>query len=347
MRQFLALFHRNAGCRTGEGVFLHVHFCSMRLIKITILWLFLAGWPMAPLLAQSGSGAEPPVPAPKAAVAETAVEDEPTVSPAASVLWRPLGIPITNAMLYTWVIGAIILIVVRAGTTNLQVIPSGLQNAIEMAVESLEDLTKGLLEPKVVSWVFPLVATFFIFSVLSNLMALLPGIGSVGFGKLDAHSSLPFALQHAEKPLFRAPTADANTTVAMAMIFFIMSSWWALRYNGPFGLIRHVFGVKGGMKGWVLVPLTLVFAFIGTIEVVSILIRPVALAMRLYGNIYGGESVLAIMLHRAWGLPAVPFYFLELVVAVVQALVFTLLCIAFISTLCSHDEGEGDHKHAH
>jgi len=77
----------------------------------------------------------------------------------------------------------------------------------------------------------------------------------------------------------------------------------------------------------------------------------VALAMRLYGNIYGGENVLTLMLGMGpkWmmGLAAVPFYFLELVVAVVQALVFTVLCIAFVSTTCSHPEEETPADHAH
>jgi len=192
----------------------------------------------------------------------------------------------------------------------------------------------------VANWCFPLVATFFIFIVLSNLLGLLPGVGSIGWGH-PVSGGLPFALQHADVPLFRPPTADANTTVAMAAIFFIMSSYWAFKYNGPFGLVKHVFGVKGGMKGLILIPMTLIFLFIGLIETISILIRPVALAMRLYGNIYGGESVLTIMLAKAWGLAAVPFYFLELMVAIVQAVVFTLLCIAFIGTLCSHSEEEG------
>ena len=227
-------------------------------------------------------------------------------------------------------------------------IPTGLQNVIEMVVEGLEDLTKGLLEPKVVRWVFPLVATYFIFIVLSNLLGLLPLVGSLGWGHPDPHSHLPFALEHADVPLFRPPTADANTTVAMAGIFFIMSTIWAIKYNGPLGLVKHVFGVKGGMKGPILIPLFFIFLFIGTIEMISILIRPVALAMRLYGNIYGGENVLTLMLGMGpkWmmGLAAIPFYFLELVVAVVQALVFTVLCIAFIGTLCSHEE-ETPHGH--
>jgi len=126
----------------------------------------------------------------------------------------------------------------------------------------------------------------------------------------------------------------------------VMSTIWAVKYNGVWGLIKHIFGPKGGITGAILIPLSVIFVMVGVIEVVSILIRPVALAMRLYGNIYGGESVLALMLHKAWGLAAVPFYFLELIVAVVQALVFTILCIAFVSTLCSHSEEEG-HKQEH
>lgn len=250
---------------------------------------------------------------------------------------------------FTWIIAAMIFFVVRAGTKNLKEVPAGLQNVIEAVVEGLEDVTKGLLEPKVVRWCFPLVATYFLFIVTSNLMGLLPGVGSIGFGHHAANSALPFALEHADVPLFRPPTADANTTVAMSLIFFIMSTFWAVKYNGPVGLIKHVFGVKGGMTGWIVLPLTVIFIGVGLIEVVSIAIRPVALAMRLYGNIYGGESVLTIMLGKAYGLAALPFYFLELIVAVVQALVFTLLCIAFIGTLCSHTEEEGKaqgHDHA-
>jgi F-type H+-transporting ATPase subunit a len=271
----------------------------------------------------------------------------PPVTPEAPTLFHLGPLPVTNAMIYTWIIAVLIFVVVRLGTKHMTEIPSGLQNAIEAAVEGLEELTKGLLEPKVARWVFPLVATFFIFIVVSNLMGLLPGVGSIGLGTPAKDSALPFAIEHADTPWFRPPTADANTTVAMAAVFFIMSTFWALRYNGPFGLVKHLFGVKGGMKGWIVVPLALIFLFIGLIEVISICIRPLALAMRLYGNIYGGESVLTIMLTNSpLGLGALPFYFLELLVAVVQALVFTLLSIAFIGTLCSHMDEE-EHAAAH
>jgi F-type H+-transporting ATPase subunit a len=265
----------------------------------------------------------------------------PPVSPAAPTIFNIGPLPVTNAMIYTWVIAAIIFIVVKLGTSKLTMVPSGLQNVIEATVEGLENVMSGLLEPKVVRWVYPLIATFFLFILTSNLMGLLPGVGSIGRGH-HIEGGLPFAIHHADVPLFRPPTADANTTVAMALIFFIMSSWWAVKYNGILGLGKHIFGVKGGMKGLIVIPLTVIFLGVGAIEVISILIRPVALAMRLYGNIYGGESVLTIMLEMLpYGLAAIPFYFLELIVAFVQALVFTLLCIAFVGTLCSHTEEEG------
>ncbi|MSU57308.1 MAG: ATP synthase F0 subunit A [Pedosphaera sp.] len=270
----------------------------------------------------------------------------PPVSPEAPTLFHIGPLPVTNSIVYTWIIGAVILFVIRAGTKKMKETPSGVQNVVEAAVEGLEELTKGLLEPKVAHWVFPLAATFFLFIVVSNLMGLLPGVGSIGWGHA---SGAPFGIEHADTPLFRPPTADANMTVAMAAIFFVMSTIWALKYNGPVGLLKHIFGVKGGMTGWIVIPLSLIFIFIGCIEVISIMIRPVALAMRLYGNIYGGESVLTLMLTNSpLGLAALPFYFLELLVAVVQALVFTLLSIAFIGTLCSHTEEEhAGAKHAH
>jgi F-type H+-transporting ATPase subunit a len=265
----------------------------------------------------------------------------PAVSMSAPTLFHLGPLPVTNAMVYTWIIAILMFAVIRLGTRKLTLVPSGLQNLLETVVEGLENMMKGLLEPKVVHWCFPLVATFFLFILISNLMGLLPGVGSIGYGKPAEHSSLPFALEHADVPVLRPPTADANTTVALAGIFFVMSTFWAFRYNGFWGLIKHIFGVKGGITGFIAIPLSLIFLFVGLIEVISIAIRPVALAMRLYGNIYGGESVLTIMMGMLpLGLAAVPFFFLELIVSVVQALVFTMLCIAFIGTLCSHSEEE-------
>jgi F-type H+-transporting ATPase subunit a len=284
-------------------------------------------------------------------VAASAAEHAgPAVPMVAPTLFNLGPLPVTNAMINTWIIAAVIFVLVRLGTRQLNHVPGQLQNVIETVVEALEDMTKGLLEPKVVRWCFPLVATFFLFILCCNLTDLLPLVGSLGYGTPDKESFLPFALVHADTPWFRPPTADANTTCAMALIFFIMSTYWAIKYNGFWGLLKHLFGLKGGIKGLAAIPLSLIFLFVGIIEVISIAIRPVALAMRLYGNIYGGESVLTTMLVMLpFGVAAIPFYFLELIVAIIQALVFTMLSIAFIGTLCSHDEEEspGEASGAH
>ncbi|QSR87989.1 F0F1 ATP synthase subunit A [Methylacidiphilum caldifontis] len=262
---------------------------------------------------------------------------EPLVQPAAETLFWIGFLPVTSSMIQTWIVMGIMFLIIRLGTLKLSLIPGGLQNAIEAAVEGLEKLTRGLLEPKVADWAFPLVATYFIFIVFSNITDLLPGVGSIGFGEKDLGRHIPLAIKHTSVPLFRPPTSDANMTTAMALIFFIMSSFWAIRYHQGFkGLFTHIFGVKGGFKGWIVIPLTVLFAAVGLMEIISILIRPVALAMRLYGNIYGGETVLHMMTGILWGLPAVPFYFFEFMVAIIQALIFTLLSIVFTGTLCSH-----------
>ncbi|MCX6934863.1 MAG: F0F1 ATP synthase subunit A [Verrucomicrobia bacterium] len=264
--------------------------------------------------------------------------------PAAATTFFQLGpLPITSSMVGSWAVALLILAVVSLGTRKMAMVPRGSQNLVEAVVEAAQNMVAGLLDPKVVRWAFPLISTYFIFITLSNLLDLMPGVGSVGYG-IAKEGGLPFALEHVNRPLLRPPTADANLTVAMALIYFIMSTIWAIRFNGPIGLIKHIFGVKGKIGGFLLLPMTVIFFIVGIVEVISILIRPVSLSMRLYGNIYGGESVLTQMLKMMpFGLAAVPFYFLELIVSLVQAIVFTMLCVAFTATLCSHSEEESGH----
>jgi F-type H+-transporting ATPase subunit a len=180
------------------------------------------------------------------------------------------------------------------------------------------------------------------------LTDLLPGVGSIGFGRPDQHSPMPFAIEHVTRPFFRPPTTDANLTVAMAGIFFVMSLYWAVKFNGPLGVIKHVFGVKVDSNKWAYPLLLVLFIFIGVMESFSILfIRPVALALRLYGNIFGGETMLSMALsQKPWWLAvlvAVPGYFFEVVVCLLQAFVFTMLVVAFTGTLCTHSDEEHSH----
>ena len=135
------------------------------------------------------------------------------------------------------------------------------------------------------------------------------------------------------------------------MIFAVLWFYWAISEIGFKSFLAHIFAPKGKFKGFMLVFMVLLFLFIGLIDVVSILLRPVALTFRLYGNIFGGETMLESMTQLlagkvpwlAWA-PALPFYFLEVLVGIIQALVFMLLTAVFLKLICEH-EGEEEHSH--
>ena len=309
-------------------------------MKPVLKWI-LAVW-LVLLTGQLGSIAQPldnsgsVAGATNAVAASTAPQEDSGVQAAAPAVLHVLGLPVTNSMICTWVVAAFILVVVRIGTwNNIKEVPSGLQNLIEAMVEGWEGLIGDILDKRVTRWVFPFATTFFIFIVLSNLTDLVPGVGSIGVKENGQFT-----------PLFRPPTTDANLTVAMAGIFLVMSLYWAVKYNGVWGLIKHIFGVKMETSKFLYPLFFLLFLFIGAMELLSVLFaRPVALAMRLYGNVFAGESILDMIFHGkslVFSLIlASGMYFYETFVCVVQAFVFAMLVVAFVGTLCSHTEEHG------
>ena len=136
--------------------------------------------------------------------------------------------------------------------------------------------------------------------------------------------------------------------VAMAGIFLVLSLYWAVRYDGFWGLIKHIFGMKMQTNKWAYPLFFLLFVFIGAMELLSIgFARPVALAMRLYGNIFAGESILDMIFHNQSLLLSLVLssfmYFYETFVCIVQAFVFAMLVVAFVGTMCSHPDEEHGH----
>ncbi len=293
--------------------------------------------------AQSAVAAAPAV----AASGETEAAAE-AIPQAAPTLFTVLGLPVTNSMICTWIVAAVILVIVRLTTwKGVKEIPTGMQNVMESLVEGWEGLIGDILDERVARWVFPFATTFFIFILMSNLVDLVPGVGSIGFGAPDKNSLMPFAIQNVEKPFFRPPTTDANLTIAMAGIFLVMSLYWAVRYNGFWGLVKHIFGVKMDTNKWAYPLFFLLFLFIGAMELLSVgFARPVALAMRLYGNIFAGESILDMIFHNNLPLALLLssfMYFYETFVCLVQAFVFAMLVVAFVGTLCTHTEEQHGH----
>jgi F-type H+-transporting ATPase subunit a len=305
-----------------------------RFVKIILVCAFFAAMFAANLLAQPAAAST----LVEISSAPTSPADE-AVPSAAPVIGHFLGLPVTNSMVCTWIVAAIILIVVRISTwKNIKEIPSGLQNVLEAMVEGWESLIGDILDKRVTRWVFPFATTFFIFIVISNLMDLVPGVGSIGF----------FGPDNSFTPIFRPPTTDANLTVAMAGIFLVMSIYWAIRFNGVWGLVKHIFGVKMETSKYLYPLFFLLFFFIGAMELLSVgFARPVALAMRLYGNVFAGESILDMIFHGKSLIFTIilssGMYFYETFVCVVQAFVFAMLVVAFVGTLCTHNDEEHGH----
>jgi F-type H+-transporting ATPase subunit a len=267
------------------------------------------------------------------------------------------GYFLTNSILVAGIVLVLILWAARKATAKMDLVPSGeSQNIFESVIEALYDMVEGIVGRHMVARTFPLLATLFIFILTANWFGLLPGVGTIGFSD-QPHGPL-FSLAEVKSPLLRPANADLNLTLAMALIFTVFWVYWSFQELGAGGLITHIFGVKGGVKGWLAALLLPIFIFVGVIEVISIAFRPVSLSLRLFGNIYAGENLMHTMsgLGDAMLLPSpvailmrilipVPFYFLELLVGIVQALVFTLLCAVYIQLMTSH-AGE-DHGSEH
>lgn len=250
-----------------------------------------------------------------------------------------LHLPITNSILTSWVITIGIILVVRLMVGKASLIPSKGQAIVETAVQALRDLYEPIVGKKAMPMAFPVLLTLFVFIVFHNWSGLLPFVGTMGWGTTDAAGHF-----HLTTPLIRPHTSELNGTIALALVSF--GAWFiiVMRYAGPGLLIKDLFGNKADKKE--LAPamywgLSLVFLVVGLIEVVSILIRPITLSMRLFGNVFGGEN----LLHAMSFLP--PFYFLELLVGFVQGLVFTLLTAVYIGLICNHGDDHGDEHDDH
>jgi F-type H+-transporting ATPase subunit a len=250
---------------------------------------------------------------------------------------RPFGFPITNSMVVTWIVALGLVIFARAATRGMTQVPGGVQNFFEWMVEGLYGVLEGILGRHLAARTFWFFATAFLFILTANWAGLLPGVGTIGWGRETADG---FAVA---RPLFRAANADLNLTLALALVFFGCWIVWAFRETGPAGICKELFAPKGEMTGALGLVMAVVFLAVGCLEIISILFRPVSLSFRLYGNVFAGERMLEAMATLVpglgWLLP-VPFYFMELLVGLVQALVFMLLTAVFTLLICQHEEGQ-------
>jgi len=278
-----------------------------------------------------------------AAAPQTNLANEPPkaeehgLSPKAVEIARPFNFPITNSMVVSWVVALGLIVFAQVATREMKQVPGSTQNFLEWLIEGLYKFIVGVIGPHLTERTFWYFATIFIFILSANWIGLIPGVGSIGWGHQTAHG---FRI---EQPLFRGANADVNMTLAMALVFF--ASWlvWSFREVGVRGFFKELFAPKGDTEGPLKILMVVVFFAAGCLEVVSILFRPISLTFRLYGNIFAGENLLEAMTKLVpgfgWLIP-VPFYFLELLMGLVQALVFMLLTAVFTMLMCQHEEAQ-------
>ena len=237
-------------------------------------------------------------------------------------------------------ISAFIIVLIRFLVGTPQLVPSKGQIVIESIVSGLRNILEPIVGKRVFFPSFWLLSGLFIFIIIQNWSGLLPGVGTIGYGsEIDNH----FAIS---KPLIRPGNADINMTLALALVSNLLWVYFIVRYAGIKVIIKDWFGNKADRKELHLLMyglLSIIFVLVGFIEILSIVFRPVSLTFRLFGNVFGGESLLHSMFYLVpqinWVLP-VPFYFMEVLIGLVQALVFMLLVAVYIGLICNHEEGE-------
>jgi F-type H+-transporting ATPase subunit a len=263
------------------------------------------------------------------------------VETSAQSLFRIGPLPVTNSMVTSWVVALVLIVVIRLAIGRPKLIPGRGQAVVEFLVQGIYDLTAPIVGPKVAKPTFPLLIGLFTFILIQNWSGLFPGVGTI---YMIDHKSGEWM------ELVRPANADLNGTGALAIVAIVCWFYFIMRYAGPALVLKDIFGNKADkneVPAIIYYPLFLVFFLIGLIELVSIMFRPISLSLRLFGNVFGGESLMHAMSGmQKWGLPA-PFYVLELLIGFVQAFVFTLLVSVYIGLICNHGDDHGEeHKEA-
>lgn len=261
------------------------------------------------------------------------------VNPQAETLFKIGQFGVTNSILTTWILAAIIILAVRVLVGTPKIIPSRGQALVENMASGLRNALEPIVGKSMIGKVFPTLCGFFIFILLMNWSGLLPGVGTLKYQQ-GAHWV----------DAIRPATSDLNTTLALSVISFLAWTYFVLRYAGLKVLIFDLFGNKAdkkeiGFPMWIM--LSFIFLGVGGIEVVSIAFRLISLSFRLYGNVFGGEN----LIHSLGGIApyVVPALagLLEVLVGLIQAFVFTLLSAVYIGLICNHEGGHADEQHAH
>lgn len=265
-------------------------------------------------------------------------------------------LPITNTLLHTLTVDAVLIVLALYVSKNISTIPKGVQNLIEPVIEGMYNLTESIATSKnATKRIFPYIMTFFLFIFTANFMGLLPGVGTIGFfEKNNAQSQVigkTYAVEtadpkkgsnhetpagkeksssHEEKsektessfvPLLRGATSDINVTLALAIISVVATHMLSIQVTGIKDYLGRYFSLN---------PINL---YVGLLELVAEVTKIISLSFRLFGNIFAGEIALLTISKLVAFVAPLPFLLLESIVSVVQALVFSVLTLVFMAVL--------------
>jgi len=244
-------------------------------------------------------------------------DPDPSTPPPTSLV--AFDVTITNTLFTMWIVMLVAVVLIVAATRRRQDVPGPLQNAVEYAYESLSSFGISLGGPQAKAFV-PMFASLFILIILSNWSGLVPPVGKI--------------------ELLRAPTSDINVTLGLALVSFLTFHFVGIRRLGVGGYVGKFFSLRPFRQG---IAAGLISLFVGFMEFFLEFAKPVTLAMRLFGNIFGGELALAVITSLTIAIIPVALVALETFVGFIQALIFSVLTLIFTMLAI---EGRHDEEHA-
>lgn len=254
---------------------------------------------------------------------------------------------VTNSLINSWIVVGIIIVLSLLIRFKLSTIPKGLQNYIEVILEGAYNLADSVTGSRKKTEKFiPIVLPLFTFILINNWLGLVPGVGTIGFVE-KMHGENVFV------PYLRGATADLNTTLALSIMAIILTHIFGVLMTSSWKHFNRFIGLNLFLeiprkiikeKDFSILLVNPIKFFVGIIEIVGELAKVASLSFRLFGNVFAGEVLLGAMAAIfAFGLP-IPFMFLEVLVGVIQALIFALLTLVFLTVMSTEHEHEEAHQ---
>ncbi|MFA6131544.1 MAG: F0F1 ATP synthase subunit A [Patescibacteria group bacterium] len=262
------------------------------------------------------------------------------ISVAAETIFTIAGFPITNSMINAWVGIVIFLIVGLIVRKKASLTPRGFLNFVDYIIEALLAQAEGVVgDRERARKFFPICATLFLFILISNWIGLLPGVGSIGIWEMEGTERILV-------PLFRPPTSDLNFTVAIAVFAMGMAHVFGLLSIGFVAYISRFINIRGIFQSFKHGPMAVIVALVefcvGLLEIISEFAKVLSLSLRLFGNIFAGEVLLAVIYMLTTAIVPLPFIFLELLIGAIQATVFAMLTLVFMKSMSDSHEAHAE-----